>query len=99
MKYTGTPDTVCPITFKPLDEITDPVVFICHPSQPYEAEALAQWLSVRTIVPHSNESCTWLRTPAEIISPLAGHCLHPATAMSYFRELRVSAFPEVFYFI
>ena len=70
--YTGPTDAVCPITFKPLHEMEHPVVFVCHPGQPYEAEALAQWLRHSRVIPHSNVTVAWKESPVpQIVRPLS----------------------------
>lgn len=88
VKYTGLPDAVCPITFKPLSDIILPVVFRHDPRQPYEAEALAEWLVIRPIIPHSNIPCEWMKSPAEIVAPITGTCLEPRQAMTFFHRIK-----------
>ena len=73
-------DSSCPITMTPLDEIDLPVIFCAAPEMPYEASALARWLVVRRVVPHTNTPCEWSITVAEIITPLPG-CRSPKRAM------------------
>jgi hypothetical protein len=70
IQYTGDLDAMCPITLTPLCNIKYPIVFNNAPHQPYEAEALALWLSTRRRNPLTNEYCAWDETPLEIISPI-----------------------------
>ena len=70
IQYTGDLDAMCPITLTPLCNIKYPIVFNNAPHQPYEAEALALWLSTRRRNPLTNEYCVWDETPLEIISPI-----------------------------
>jgi hypothetical protein len=71
IQYTGDLDAMCPITLTPLCNIKYPIVFNNSPHQPYEAEALALWLSTRRRNPLTNEYCVWDETPLEIISPIS----------------------------
>ena len=81
MQYTGPPDAVCPITLAPLHEMELPVVFVSHPAQPYEADALAQWLHCCQIVPHSGLPASWQTTPlGDLVMPLSEPWVSPAGA-------------------
>jgi hypothetical protein len=70
MLFTGDRNDRCPITFIPFTDLECPVVFKNDPVHPYEASALAHWLSIRQIIPHSNTECDWEKSPLEIISPV-----------------------------
>ena len=86
--YTGDLDAMCPITLTPLCNIKHPIVFNNAPHQPYEAEALALWLSTRRRNPLTNEYCAWNETPFEIISPI-DHTMGmetPETSVKVFLE-------------
>lgn len=78
-------DRVCCITFKSYEDIRNPVAFKNALDHPYEADALAAWLQVKRIVPHSNLPCEWQKTPMEILEPL-GPNKHET--VKYFENLR-----------
>ena len=93
IKYTGSPDARCPVTLAALSELELAVAFRAHPNVPYEALALAQWLSRRRLVPHTNMPCDWRVSPTEIIASL-DCCSRPAAAALH-AALAGSPHPQV----
>lgn len=68
--FEGSLETSCPITLAPFSQISCPIAFRNAPHQPYEAAALAEWLSVRKTNPLTNMPCQWENSPFEILVPL-----------------------------
>lgn len=68
--FDDSPEKTCPITLAHLKEIKCPVAFRDAPLQPYEASALAEWLSVRRTNPLTNLPCYWDKSPFEVLVPL-----------------------------
>ena len=93
--YTGEPDAVCPITFEPLHTLEHPVAFIAHPSVPYEARYLVQWLYQSRTVPHTNLPTVddWNDSLADIIAPLNSESWgkNPAATAAFLLELAPSS--------
>ena len=79
--YTGAPDTVCIITGKPLSEIETPVAFHGIPYQPYECEAILDWMWIYDKEPLQNRRTVWLRDACEILAPIEGLCSDPDAAV------------------
>ena len=65
--YTGPHDAVCPITLTPVDELRWPVALNGNTAQPYECEALVEWILRRPRDPMTN-----LRMTRIAIGPLEG---------------------------
>ncbi len=70
IQFEGSPEAACPITLTLFKDLVCPFAFRTAPHQPYEATALAEWLSVRKTNPLTNMPCTWNESPFEILAPL-----------------------------
>jgi hypothetical protein len=97
IQYKGSPEAVCPITLTPFKDIVCPFAFRTSPHQPYEATALAKWLSVRRTNPLTNMPCTWNESPFEILAPLTDCQEGAAAAMqSFLQHLQKTSGGSVF---
>ena len=56
--YTGTKDALCPITLNRAHELTHPVAFKGHPSQPYELAPLWKWVLASDRHPLTGRACS-----------------------------------------
>jgi hypothetical protein len=70
-QYTGTRDSICPITLKTLEEIQSPVAFRNASHQPYECDDLMKWLMEKEVNPMTNLPVYWTYSPLEIMAPLS----------------------------
>ena len=95
----GLPDAVCPITQTPFVELELPVGFRKYPSVPYECTALAKWLRIAGVIPHTNEPCS-LRDAnlAAVLAPfdVTGGADISDDERSQKKTARRAAFREIF---
>ena len=70
IQFDGSIDAVCPITLVQFPEIAYPIAFRDSLHQPYDANALAEWLAVRKTNPLTNMACGWKENPSEILVSL-----------------------------
>ena len=48
----------CPITLRPLHELTHPVAFACNMDQPYELDAVCDWLELSCTNPLTGQAAS-----------------------------------------
>jgi len=84
--YTGSLDSVCPITHLPVDELDLAVSFSTNPRTAYECRALMDWLRVRAIDPMTNQAAR-----REDVCPL-DICKDPGRAVDMMRVELIGEF-------
>ena len=73
VNYERTHDAHCPITYKPLLELSCPVAFRDTPQHPYECDDLLRWLKTKPTNPMTNKEVDHCQSSfLEAIGPLAG---------------------------
>ena len=73
VNYERTHDAHCPITYKPLLELSCPVAFRDTPQHPYECDDLLRWLKTKPTNPMTNKEVDHCQPSfLEAIGPLAG---------------------------